>query len=72
MKTVVTVIGARPQFIKHAPLQKALKGIYNEFVIHTGQHYDANMSDIFFRQMSIRKPDVNLKLGSLSHGSMTG
>jgi len=72
MKTIVTIIGARPQFIKHAPLQKALKGVFNEFVIHTGQHYDINMSDIFFRQMSIKKPDINLRLGSLSHGCMTG
>lgn len=72
MKKIATVIGARPQFIKHAPLQTALEGVFREYVIHTGQHYDDNMSDIFFRQMGIKKPDCNLNLGSLSHGSMTG
>ena len=73
---IVTVIGARPQFIKAAVLSRYLKdhlslGI-SETLVHTGQHYDANMSDIFFTQMDIPYPDVNLHLGSGSHGVMTG
>lgn len=73
---IVTVIGARPQFIKAAVLSRYLKdhpslGI-RETLVHTGQHYDANMSDIFFTQMDIPYPDVNLHLGSGSHGTMTG
>ena len=73
---IVTVIGARPQFIKAAVLSRYLKdhpslGI-RETLVHTGQHYDANMSDIFFTQMDIPYPDVNLHLGSGSHGVMTG
>lgn len=73
---IVTVIGARPQFIKAAVLSRYLKdhpslGI-RETLVHTGQHYDANMSDIFFTQMDIPYPDVNLHLGSGSHGAMTG
>lgn len=73
---IVTVIGARPQFIKAAVLSRYLKnhpslGI-SETLVHTGQHYDTNMSDIFFTQMDIPYPDVNLHLGSGSHGTMTG
>lgn len=73
---IVTVIGARPQFIKAAVLSRYLKdhpslGI-RETLVHTGQHYDTNMSDIFFTQMDIPRPDVNLHLGSGSHGVMTG
>ena len=73
MKNLVTVIGARPQFIKAAPLSKALKeaGI-NETLIHTGQHFDKKMSDIFFEQMQIPKPDYNLQVHGLNHGAMTG
>ena len=73
---IVTVIGARPQFVKAAVLSRYLKnnpslGI-SETLVHTGQHYDANMSDIFFTQMDIPRPDVNLHLGSGGHGVMTG
>jgi UDP-GlcNAc3NAcA epimerase len=76
---IVTIVGARPQFIKAAVVSKAIDD-YNETssekieekIIHTGQHFDANMSDVFFNQMNIRKPDYNLDVNSLSHGAMTG
>ena len=73
---ILTVIGARPQFIKAAVLSRYLRdnpslGI-NETLVHTGQHYDANMSEVFFKEMDIPEPDVNLHLGSGSHGKMTG
>lgn len=73
---IVTVIGARPQFIKAAVFSRYLRdnpnlGI-NEILVHTGQHYDANMSDVFFKEMDIPLPDINLHLGSGSHGKMTG
>ncbi|MCC7232955.1 MAG: UDP-N-acetylglucosamine 2-epimerase, partial [Bacteroidia bacterium] len=59
---LVTVIGARPQFIKAAVVSRALQGYpqIKEFLIHTGQHYDENMSDIFFSDLDLRKPDINL------------
>ena len=71
---VVTIIGARPQFIKAAVVSNALHKYPNieEVIIHTGQHFDANMSDIFFQQMGIKKAAYNLNISSLSHGAMTG
>lgn len=73
---ILTVIGARPQFIKAAVLSRYLRDNHSfnirETLVHTGQHYDANMSDVFFREMNIPSPDVNLHLGSGSHGKMTG
>ena len=59
---IVTIIGARPQFIKASQISKKLKKIsnINEVMIHTGQHYDKNMSDIFFKELSIKKPDYAL------------
>jgi len=71
---LITIIGARPQFIKSAVLSKALLGEkkINEIIIHTGQHYDANMSDIFFKELKIPKPKYNLNINSSSHGEMTG
>ena len=70
---IASVVGVRPQFIKAAPLSAALKRIeVDEILIHTGQHYDENMSDIFFDELGIRKPDVNLGIGSGSHGVQTG
>src|SRR5690554_806931 len=73
---ILTVIGARPQFIKAAVLSRYIRDKANinvkETLVHTGQHYDANMSDIFFAEMNIPKPDINLNLGSGSHGKMTG
>lgn len=70
---IVTIIGARPQFIKAAVVSKQLKlkGI-NEILIHTGQHFDKNMSDIFFEEMGISEPHYNLNIHGLSHGAMTG
>jgi len=70
---VLTVIGARPQFIKAAAVSRALKkaGI-TEVIVHTGQHYDHNMSEVFFSEMEIPKPDYNLAINDLGHGAMTG
>ena len=69
---IVTVIGARPQFIKAAPVSKAFKeaGI-TEFLIHTGQHYDYGMSQVFFEELNIPEPNVNLSVGSGDHGWQT-
>ena len=71
---ICTIIGARPQFIKAAPMSKAIseQENLNEVIVHTGQHFDKNMSNIFFSEMSIPKPDYNLGVSSLSHGAMTG
>ncbi len=74
MKKIVTITGARPQFIKASPVSKAIRGMSDmqEVIIHTGQHFDENMSNIFFEQMHIPRPDYNLDIHSLSHGAMTG
>ena len=74
MKKIVTILGARPQFVKAAVLSRIISK-YNtveEVIVHTGQHYDANMSDIFFSEMEIPKPKYNLAIHGLSHGAMTG
>jgi UDP-GlcNAc3NAcA epimerase len=70
---ILTVIGARPQFIKAATVSRVLKekGI-PEIIVHTGQHFDENMSDIFFKEMDIPQPDYFLNISGLSHGAMTG
>ena len=72
-KKVVTIVGARPQFIKAAAVSRVLReqGI-NEIIVHTGQHFDKNMSEIFFDEMEIPYPDYNLGISSLGHGAMTG
>ena len=72
MKKIGFIIGARPQFIKHAPLELAMKKYFQIFSIHTGQHYDEKMSDIFFDQLLIQKPSYQLSIGSYSHGKQTG
>ncbi len=70
---LVTVIGARPQFIKAAPLCRAVRGAgHTEILIHTGQHYDDNMSGVFFDELDIPQPDLNLGIGSGHHGVQTG
>jgi UDP-GlcNAc3NAcA epimerase len=68
---VLTVVGARPQFIKAAPVSKILRRRHEEFLLHTGQHYDDAMSNLFFRQLGIPDPDVNLEVGSGPHGAQT-
>lgn len=73
-KKLITIVGARPQFIKAAALSKAiaLDADIDEVVVHTGQHFDANMSDVFFKELNIPKPKYILNINSLSHGAMTG
>lgn len=69
---IATVVGARPQFIKMAPVSRELRKYFDEIVIHTGQHYDYEMNRIFFEQLNIPEPDYNLGVGSGSHGYQTG
>lgn len=72
MSQVLTVVGARPQFIKAAPVSKALAAVgCDEFLVHTGQHYDDAMSERFFRELGLRPPDANLHVGSAPHGAQT-
>lgn len=72
-KKLVSVVGARPQFVKAAVVSEALKRVgVEEVMIHTGQHYDANMSDVFFEGLGIPPPRYNLGIGGGSHGEMTG
>ena len=68
---IITVIGARPQFIKAAAVSRKLRRVCDEIIIHTGQHYDNNLSDIFFKQLGIPEPDYNLNVGSGSHAKQT-
>ena len=72
---IVTVIGARPQIIKAAALSRVIKNnfsnVINEVIVHTGQHYDENMSQVFFDELGIPQPNYNLRIGSASHGRQT-
>jgi UDP-GlcNAc3NAcA epimerase len=68
----VTILGARPQFVKAAALSRALRQQATEILVHTGQHYDAGMSDIFFDELAIPAPDHHLGIGSGDHGAQTG
>ncbi|MDC1314368.1 UDP-N-acetylglucosamine 2-epimerase (non-hydrolyzing) [Pseudomonadales bacterium] len=71
---ILTVVGARPQFVKAATLSRVIASMSDveEIIVHTGQHFDKNMSDVFFEEMRIPRPDYNLAISSLSHGAMTG
>jgi len=76
---IVTIVGARPQFIKAAAVSRAIfrcsfadAGGFSEVIVHTGQHFDEKMSEIFFKELEIPQPDYNLGVSSLSHGAMTG
>ncbi|OQA46720.1 MAG: UDP-2,3-diacetamido-2,3-dideoxy-D-glucuronate 2-epimerase [Chloroflexi bacterium ADurb.Bin325] len=69
---IVTIVGARPQFIKAAPVSRVLRRQHREVLVHTGQHYDRAMSDVFFAELAIPRPDYELGIGSGSHGQQTG
>ena len=74
MKKILSVIGARPQFIKASVVSRAIQrsGSFKEVILHTGQHFDSNMSDVFFNQLGIPKPDIQLDIHGGNHGEMTG
>src|SRR6266576_6409275 len=69
MKKIVTIVGARPQFIKAAAVSRVLRQQYTETLVHTGQHYDYEMSGIFFDGLELPRPDTNLGVGSGSHAT---
>ena len=69
---IISVVGARPQFIKAAPVSRALRQQHAEVLVHTGQHYDSMMSAVFFDELDIPPPDYNLEIGSGRHGAQTG
>ena len=75
-KKIITIIGARPQIIKASAFSRAVKNHFQdqieEILVHTGQHYDENMSNVFFNEMGIPQPNYNLSVGSGSHGAQTG
>jgi UDP-N-acetylglucosamine 2-epimerase (non-hydrolysing) len=70
-KRILHVVGARPNFMKVAPLMRAMSGQFEQVLVHTGQHYDDAMSDVFFRELGMPAPDVNLEVGSGTHAQQT-
>ena len=73
---VVTIVGARPQVIKAAAVSRVIRDEYSgkidELIVHTGQHFDANMSKVFFEELDIPEPRYNLEISGGQHGAMTG
>lgn len=69
---ILTVVGARPQFVKAAAVSRILRETHTEVLVHTGQHYDERMSEVFFRELGIPEPDYNLEVGSAGHSVQTG
>ena len=76
MIKILTIVGARPQFIKAAALSRVIREefsqVVSEVILHTGKHYDSSMSDVFFQEMAIPEPAYNLDIGSDTHGIQTG
>ncbi len=76
MIKILTIVGARPQIIKASAISRTINNLYknqiNEIIIHTGQHYDKNMSSVFFDELSIPHPKYNFSVGSGTHGLQTG
>lgn len=68
----MSVVGARPNFVKLSPVHNSLSPYCNHIIVHTGQHYDYEMSDIFFKELQIPKPDINLGVGSSAPGAQIG